>query len=210
MLATKKTEFFTYQDYLKWPDDERWEIIEGKAFYLGPPAPILEHQSVAGDFFGILREKLKGQKCTPFISPVDVVFSDTNVVQPDVVVVCDPSKLQKTHIHGAPDIVIEVLSPSTALKDKREKKVLFEKYGVKEYIIVHPGDSFVEYYQLKNGQFLPPLILGPESELVFHALNVSIPLKEIFKSASKQRYSLPKPSHLKLAEKRKPLKKLKK
>lgn len=210
MLATKKTEFFTYQDYLKWPDDERWEIIEGKAFYLGPPAPILEHQSIAGEFFHFLKGKLKGQKCIPFISPVDVVFSDINVVQPDVVVVCDPSKLQITHIHGAPDIVIEVLSPSTALKDKREKKVLFEKYGVKEYIIVNVSDAFVEYYQLKNGQFLPPFILGPESDLVFHTLNFSISLKEIFKSKPKQSYSLPKTNHLKLAEKRKPFKKSKK
>ena len=112
------------------------------------PAPGVWHQNatlVIGSFF---LQKLKGKKCQVFIAPTDVLLSDDNVVQPDVFIVSDSKKITNRCIDGAPDVVFEVLSPSTSLKDKRTKKDLYEKFGVKEYVLVNTSENYFEYYHL--------------------------------------------------------------
>jgi Uma2 family endonuclease len=92
------------------------------------------------------------------------------VVQPDVFVVCDEKKMTDANIQGAPDLIIEVISPDTALKDKREKKTLYEKHGVKEYIIIDPTDQYVEYFFLEGAIYGKGDIFGPQEVLKLKAL----------------------------------------
>lgn len=181
--ALKKNEGdckFTWNDYLSWPDSERWEVIDGVAYNM-TPSPTVRHQVLAGNLHNILKNGLKGKKCRAFIAPLDVYLDDTNFVQPDVLVVCDESKI-KDKIHGAPDLIIEVLSPSTSLKDKREKKTLYEKFGVKEYIIVDPLEQYVERFHLgANGSFSVGDVFGPKEVLPLKSLEgLEIALWEVF------------------------------
>jgi len=143
---------YTWDDYKNWPDDERWEIIDGEAYSM-TPAPTTKHQSIVGELHGNLRDYLKGHPCRAFIAPTDVVLDESNIVQPDLLVVCDKSKITVANIQGAPDLIVEILSPSTSLKDKREKKDLYERFGVREYIIVNPMDDTVEQYILADGKY---------------------------------------------------------
>lgn len=120
-LIKKAAQKYTWSDYLTWPAEERWEIIDGVAYNM-TPAPSVRHQTVAAKLVSQLEQKLKNKRCKPFIAPVDVVLSEYDIVQPDVFVVCDKSKITEANIQGAPDLVIEILSPATAIKDLREKK----------------------------------------------------------------------------------------
>lgn len=96
-------------------------------------------------------------------------------------VVCDKNKLKETHVQGAPDLIIEVLSKSTQLKDKREKKTLYERFGVREYLIVYPEDEMVERYRLVNGQYLSAEVFNWDETLKLVALpDITINLWEIF------------------------------
>jgi len=136
-IANQQQARYTVADYLNWPDDERWELIAGEVYNMSP-APTVKHQSIVGDFYNQLKQQLKGKSCVPYVAPLDVVLSDNDVVQPDVLVVCDPAKITEKNIQGAPDLVVEVLSPGTALKDMREKKALYERSGVREYVVIDP------------------------------------------------------------------------
>ena len=141
---------YSWHDYMSWPNDERWEIIGGVAYNMSP-APSIKHQTIAGKIYSRLEQKLAGKPCTPLIAPTDVVISEHDVVQPDVLVVCDPNKMTSANIQGAPDLVVEVLSPATALKDLREKKALYERYGVKEYLIFDPVGLYAQRFYLEEG-----------------------------------------------------------
>lgn len=161
--APSKSASYTYSDYLHWPEDVRYELIDGVA-YLMAPAPVLAHQEVAGEIYFQLRQALEGQPCRPFIAPVDVrlpragesdEWVDT-VVQPDVLVVCDPGKLDRRGVRGAPDLVVEVLSPGTAGHDHVHKRRVYERAGVAEYWLVHPGDRLLTVYRLERGEYGKP------------------------------------------------------
>jgi Uma2 family endonuclease len=143
---------FTYADYLTWPADERWEIIGGEAYAM-TPAPTLRHQKIAGNLFASFAAFFKGKTCVPFYAPTDVVLDDFNIVQPDILVVCDRGKMTDANVQGAPDLVVEILSPSTGLRDKREKKVLYERFGVREYLVVDPEHEMVERFVLADGSY---------------------------------------------------------
>ncbi|MBI3812994.1 MAG: Uma2 family endonuclease [Nitrospinae bacterium] len=178
-LKKKDDRRYTWSDYLTWPDEERWEVIDGVAYDMSP-SPTPRHQIITGNFFSILKDKLKGKSCRPLIAPLDVYFDDHNFVQPDVLVICDEKKI-KDRIYGAPDLVIEILSPSTSLKDKRAKRNLYEKFGVKEYIIVSSEDVFVERYLLIEGRFKEPDILGSNEVITLSSLEgIEIQLWEVF------------------------------
>ncbi len=164
-VALRKEQHYTYADYLQWPDDTRYELIDGEAFLMSP-APLVEHQEVAGELFRQLANQLDGQPCRPYIAPVDVRLPrkdeadaaiDT-VVQPDVLVVCDPHKIDRRGVRGAPDWLLEVLSPSTAAHDQIAKRRTYERAGVREYWLVHPGDRTLTVYVLENGQYGRPEI----------------------------------------------------
>ena len=170
-LALRKQKHYTYADYLTWPDDARYELIDGEAFLMAP-APLIEHQEVAGEVFRQLANQLDGKPCRPYIAPVDVRLPrkdeadaaiDT-VVQPDVLVVCDPSKIDRRGVRGAPDWLLEVLSPSTAAHDQIAKRRTYERAGVREYWLVHPGDRTLTVYVLDNGQYGRPDIYELKDE----------------------------------------------
>ena len=170
-LALRKEKHYTYADYLQWPDETRYELIDGEAFLMSP-APLVEHQEVAGEVYYQLRNQLDGQPCRPYIAPVDVRLPrkfeadaaiDT-VVQPDVLVVCDPSKIDRRGVRGAPDWVLEVLLPSTAAHDQIAKRRAYERAGVREYWLVHPGDRTLTVYVLENGQYGRPEIYELKDE----------------------------------------------
>lgn len=109
------------------------------------------------------------------------MFSEHDVVQPDILVVCDEKKVAEANIQGAPDLVIEALSPATALKDKREKKALYERYGVREYIIIDPIELYVERFILKGKRYGESELFGPQEVLSLNSLEgMVIPLWDIF------------------------------
>ena len=114
---------------------------------------------------------LEGTPCVPWIAPTDVILSKEDIVQPDLFVVCDPKKLTDKNVQGAPDVIIEVLSPYTAKKDRWEKRKLYEKYGVLEYILVDPDGLYIERFLLKdNGQYAIGEILGSQETLTIQNL----------------------------------------
>ncbi len=144
-LPLPREEGATYGDYLSWTDDGRWELIDGVVYDMSA-APGIDHQRILGDLFIQVYSFLKENPCEAFIAPFDVRLPQTDeadeliqdVVQPDIVVVCDPDKLDKRGCRGAPDWIIEIVSPATAPKDHIEKLALYERNGVKEYWIVYP------------------------------------------------------------------------
>ncbi len=148
-LAVERDGRFTWDDYRSWPDEERWELIGGVAYNM-TPAPRTRHQSVLGGLFVALNRHFSGHPCKPFIAPTDVKLSEEDVVQPDILVVCEKEKIKPTHIEGAPTLVIEIQSPSTAVKDRGAKMDLYARSGVVEVWIVTPFPSLVEVYSLTD------------------------------------------------------------
>ena len=154
-LALKLEEKYTYGDYLRWDDGERWELINGVAYNM-TPAPARRHQSMHRELMYQFTAYLSGKPCEVYGAPFDVRLpqSDeadeevTTVVQPDIVVICDASKLDDRGARGAPDLVIEILSPSTSRKDMKIKFELYEKRGVREYWIVDPSGGTVMSFRL--------------------------------------------------------------
>ncbi len=143
--ARKLETRYTWDDYRQWPEGERWEILGGEAFAM-TPAPSLRHQDIVMALGSELRAFLKDHPCRVFVSPVDVKLSRNDVVEPDIVVVCDREQMRETHIEGAPALVIEVASPSTANHDRIRKMDLYARYGVEEYWIVTPYPPSVEIF----------------------------------------------------------------
>ncbi len=182
-LPAKKGErkYFTYQDYLTWPEEERWEIIEGHAYAMSP-APSLKHQNIVGKLYIKLATHPQNH-CYTGLAPTDVVFDEKNVVQPDVFVVCDRSKLKERCVEGAPELIFEVVSPATEIKDRREKLRLYERFGVREYILVYPEREYAEVYRLKEGKYFAPEIINWNEMLKIEFLSLEIPLWEIFEKA---------------------------
>ncbi|MCR4319047.1 MAG: Uma2 family endonuclease [Candidatus Brocadiaceae bacterium] len=172
---------FTWTDYLTWHEDERWEVIDGEAYCM-TPAPSIRHQDIVVNLATRLKQKLGGGPCRPFVAPTDVVLSEYDVVQPDILVVCDKKKITDANIQGAPDLIIEVLSPNTSLKDKREKKSLYERFGVREYIIVDPLEQYVERFLFEDdGTYGKGEVFGPQEVLQINSLEgIDISLWEVF------------------------------
>ena len=156
-------------------------MIDGQAYNM-TPAPSFKHQKIVFNFASLLRDALKGNPCVTGIAPTDAVFAEHDVVQPDVFVVCDEKKITEANIQGSPELIIEVLSPATTLKDKREKKALYEKYGVKEYILIDPSALVVERFLLEDDRaYGKGAVFGPMDVLPLVSLKeIEIPLWEIF------------------------------
>lgn len=160
---------YSYADYLTWMFQERLELFKGKIFKMSP-APSLYHQKVAGNIHGILWTIFKNQSCNLFVAPFDVRLLDKKkstsdneiytVVQPDLCVVCDENKLDSRGAIGAPDLMIEILSPGNSKKEMTHKYELYQEAGVLEYWLVNPTDKTILIYVLKDGIFVgqQPLI----------------------------------------------------
>lgn len=176
----KTSQLFSWNEYKEWPENERWQIIDGHAYCM-TAAPSIRHQKVTGNLYASIREKLKGKPCTTFIAPTDVVFDDYNIVQPDVLVVCDKSRITDANIQGAPDLVIEVITPSNSFMDKKQKLELYESFGVPEYLLVDPVGDLVERYCLVEGKYGRADIFPWHEELPLVSLTgVVISLWDVF------------------------------
>ena len=148
---------YTYADYLKFPEGERWEIIDGVAYNMSP-SPAERHQDLISELLTQVRSQLRGKPCRVYAAPFDVRFeaseTTSKVVQPDLLVVCDRSKITGSGVVGAPDWIIEILSPRTAGKDQIVKRQLYEANGVREYWLIQPFDRVVTVYRLgENGSY---------------------------------------------------------
>lgn len=158
----KKDDHYTYGMYKDWPDEERWELIHGVAYNMSP-APSRKHQETLSWLFRELSLFLKDKSCKTYFAPFDVRLPEADeaddeaidtVVQPDIVVFCDLTRLDDAGAKGAPDICVEVLSPSTSRKDLSVKFDLYERHGVKEYWVVDPaGEWFQVFSMIDNGKF---------------------------------------------------------
>ncbi len=182
---------YTYADYLTWQVQERLELIKGRLFAMSP-APLRYHQELSGALFGEFRAYLKRKSCKVFHAPFDVRLPKSQegqeneqiytVVQPDITIVCDRSKLDRRGCLGAPDLIVEILSPSTAAKDVKEKFQLYEESGVREYWIVHPEEALLEVFKLdkQNQYHLDKIYTRNDTVSVGIFDDFSIDLNEIF------------------------------
>ncbi len=184
----KYKDYFTYAQYKTWSDDERWELIEGEAYNMSP-APGTTHQTVSGEVFSIIHNYLEDKPCRVFAAPFDIFLPDEDepedeintIVQPDIVVLCDDEKLSEKGITGPPDIVIEILSPSSMTRDQITKRDLYEKKGIKEYWIFDPAGKIVWKYVLINGEYGKPDVFDYKSTHSFKVLpELSLNLTKVF------------------------------
>jgi len=176
-FALRKDEHYTVAESLTWPEDgPRYELIDGIPYEMN--APGYEHQRLVAALHYELefhqRERLKsgggGRPCDILFAPLDVILSNLTVVQPDLIVVCDPDIVVNNRVCGAPDLVVEVLSPSTAAKDRKHKRRLYEAAGVPQYLLIDPAYRFAELYSLgADGRY-------PESEVLLaeNALSLQV------------------------------------
>jgi len=159
-LALKEEYRFTYADYKAWElkPGERYELIYGIAYAMS--APNLAHQRILTMLTSEFYAFLKGKTCEVFAAPFDVRLfyeedeSDDTVVQPDVVVVCDPKKLGEEGCRGAPDMVVEILSPSNTAIEMQRKLNLYMEAEVREYWVVDPMNKHITIYRLQDGEYI--------------------------------------------------------
>jgi len=149
--AVKRSIKFTYEDYLHFPEDKRYEIIDGEVHMV--PSPVPYHQMVLGNLYlrlcEIVEEKGIGEV---YFAPLDVVFSDIDVVQPDIMFISKErlNIITERNIQGAPDLIVEIISPSSEYRDRVIKRKLYSKYGVKEYWLVDLEKKEIEVMGLKE------------------------------------------------------------
>jgi Uma2 family endonuclease len=169
MNGAEHAEWYSYQDYLSWPEGERIELIRGVPYAMSP-APRREHQRIVSSIHGQIYQGLRDAPCEIYPAPFDVKLSDDaedarpTVVQPDLTVVCDPGKLTEQGMTGPPDLVIEIVSPDSGFHDRvwseatlparpcilSRKFELYRDSGVREYWIVDPDQRVVEVYRLEG------------------------------------------------------------
>jgi len=148
----KEQPYYTYADYKEWELDEgeRFEIINGEAYAMS--APSTKHQAILGELYSQFHVYLRGKSCRVFPAPLDVRLfyeedeSDDTVVQPDIVVICDKTKIGPEGCRGAPDLVVEILSPSNTAIEMEQKLKLYHEAGVREYWIIDPENNGLTVY----------------------------------------------------------------
>ncbi|WP_416866527.1 MAG: Uma2 family endonuclease [Imperialibacter sp.] len=148
-------EKFTYSKYLQLDDDRRYEIIDGELFDISP-APTLKHQAISRNLQRLIIDYVYSKKLGHvFNAPSDVRFDEYNVVQPDLIFVSHANEgiLTERNINGSPDLLVEILSPSTFHHDQERKKALYEKFGVKEFWVVDPANEVIDIFALNNGKY---------------------------------------------------------
>ena len=152
MVVSQTAPRLTYQDYLSTSDDERYELLDGQLVMV--PAPNMDHQDIVTNLGTALSVFVKEQELGRlYFAPTDVVLSDTDVVQPDLIFVSREREQVRTpaNIQGAPDLIVEILSPSSATRDWRDKRELYARHGVREYWVVDPSNKIVSIMLLQDG-----------------------------------------------------------
>ncbi|NQU38377.1 MAG: Uma2 family endonuclease [Lentisphaerae bacterium] len=142
----------TWNDYRGWDGEERFEIVGGEVYSMSP-APSTRHQRIQQELGRQLGNHFMEAPCSVYPAPVDVKLSDINIVQPDLVVVCDEERIKPTHIDGPPTLVIEILSPATATYDRTKKLDLYARSGVTEVWLITPYPSCIEVFLLDGSTY---------------------------------------------------------
>ncbi len=176
-----KEKVWTYRDYLELNDDKRYEVINGRLYEM--PAPTVFHQRILNALNLLIYMFSKRNKVGEvFISPVDVILSETSIVQPDLVFISKENKdIVKDRIYGSPDLVVEIVSPTSYYRDRYEKFRIYEEAGIKEYWLVYPGEKAIEVWVLKEGKYELYSIASGEGKVKSKVLKgLRIDLKEIF------------------------------
>lgn len=182
---------YTYADYLNFTFDDMVEIIKGKIFRMSP-APSSNHQGISISLSSEIYNFLKGKTCKVYSAPFDVILpiegrdfmQSDRVVQPDIAVICDPTKIRERGCFGAPDWIIEILSPHTTKKDIQDKFDLYEESGVKEYWIIEPQNCTVEVFIIENQRYKRVKAYVKEDTVPSNTLaGLSIDLNLVFDAA---------------------------
>jgi len=184
----RKQQRYSYADYLTWDDDNRYEIIDGEVFDMTSPS--LLHQSISGELSRQMANYFEDKPCKVFAAPLDVLLAKNasrsdevfTVVQPDIMVVCDPKKLEERGIVGAPDLVVEIISPSTSSKDNIIKRRVYEQAGVKEFWLISPLERLIRVNKLgKDGRFEREEIYDDTAEIaIAQFAGLSVDCRRLF------------------------------
>jgi Uma2 family endonuclease len=182
MEAVPKDKHYTYADYAAWDEKIRCELIDGVAYMM--TAPSRAHQYISGALFYQLFDFLKGKPCEVYAAPFDVRLNaedgDDTVLQPDSLVVCDKEKLDERGCQGSPDLVVEILSPSSKTHDKILKFNKYLQAGVREYWIVDPDSRIVDVFVWENGKYVASAYSAEDGLPVSVLEGCVIPLADIF------------------------------
>jgi len=182
----KEERRFTYADYKEWELDEgeRYELIDGEAFAMASPSA--RHQAVSRELVGQFYNYLRGKPCQVFYAPFDVRLfyeedeSDDTVVQPDIMVICDKDKIADESCHGAPDLVVEILSPSNTATEMEKKFLLYQEAGVREYWIVDSKNNILKVHCFQDGTILTNTYKSADIVPVAILPGFSIALEQVF------------------------------
>ena len=189
MLSREQKAQFSYEDYLTWDGNEKWELLYGIPYAMSP-APSRIHQEICGEMFFKIRTYLQGKSCNVYTAPFDVRLCKEdaseneiiNVIQPDITVICNKDILDDRGAKGVPDLVVEVVSPSSTFLDYVKKLNLYGEYGVKEYWIIDPKKRSLFVYQIdETGRYGAPNIYSDKDHVkvgIFDKLVIE--LEEIF------------------------------
>ncbi|MEN1968547.1 Uma2 family endonuclease [Lentibacillus sp. N15] len=190
MSLPKKDRVYTYSDYLSWPENERIEIIAGKAYMQAAPSRI--HQKVLSEVHRQIANYLLDKDCEVYPAPFHVVLDPAGdheneadkeyILEPDISIICNKNKLNERGCQGSPDLIVEIISPSTARKDKMEKFNIYEQAGVKEYWIIEPEEKMISVFTLENNRrFGRPDLYGEEDKVTVSIFDdLLIDLKTVF------------------------------
>jgi len=183
---------YTYAQYITWPEEERWEIFDGVPYMQS--APTWQHQSISRELLLQFGQFLRNTSCRVFAAPFDLCIPEnndekdediSNILQPDIVIVCDQGRLRKTGYFGVPALIVEITSPSTARNDKIIKFNKYEKAGVKEYWIIEPENKIVSVFTLQeNNRYGRPDVYSEDDKIQVGILpdfpEITIDLKLVF------------------------------
>ena len=186
MGMPQRSDRYRWEEYLSWPTDERFELIDGITYAMSP-APRREHQRLVSEINRQIANALHDKLCDVYPAPFDVKLSADErdeaptVVQPDLTVICDPSKLTDQGVHGAPDLVIEIVSPDSGYHDRGRKFELYEAYGVAEYWIVDPDECVVEVYHLQDTTYRRIGVFSRDDRLTARVIaDITVDLAAVF------------------------------
>ena len=198
---------YSYADYIQWDNDKRYEIIEGVVYDMN--APLRFHQEILVELSRQFANYLKNHSCKIYVAPFDVRLPKRSrkndkihtVIQPDISIVCDKNKLDKHGCVGAPDLIVEILSPSTASKDHIKKRRLYEQHKVNEYWLVDPSNRIVTIYNLENKSYGKPQVFNASAKIIPALFpELEIDMSEVFPKLPKVVCENPPPGYIEESE----------